>query len=132
MIPITGIRAGSDVESANSHLVNQPLLPPPQCSPHLIPPFQSPSVPAFIPNPAAVQICIDAFTAFRQSVDECKKNLRENMQKIQERLQHSRRLIRELSLTVPPAATAATTSYSGPRSAPTLSNPPPYTSDSPH
>ncbi|KAL6130786.1 hypothetical protein ACLB2K_069165 [Fragaria x ananassa] len=111
-------------------LVNPPLSPPPHFSSHSIPPFQSPSIPAFIPNPAVVQSCIAAFVALQQSMDECNTTFREDMQKIQERLQQShhliherRSLLQELRSKVP---TAATTPSSGPRYAsedPTLPSP---------
>ncbi|KAL6186004.1 hypothetical protein ACLB2K_042126 [Fragaria x ananassa] len=121
----------------SSTLVNPSLSPPPHYSPHLVPPFQSPSVPASIPNPTAVQI-INTFVVFQQGVNECFNDFREGMCQTQERLHESRRLIQELRVMVP---TAATIPNSGPQylpEDPTLtftssvpSNPPPYTSDSP-
>ncbi|KAL6138253.1 hypothetical protein ACLB2K_063536 [Fragaria x ananassa] len=93
-------------------LVNPPLSPPPHFSSHPIPPFQSP---AFIPNHAAVQSCINAFAVFQQGMNEASNDFRENMQKIQESFQQSRRLIRELRTTVP---TASAASFNGPQYAP--------------
>ncbi|KAL6224759.1 hypothetical protein ACLB2K_003614 [Fragaria x ananassa] len=58
---------------------------------------------------------IDAFAIFQQGLNEASNDFRENMQKIQERLQQSRRLIRELRTKVP---TASAASYSGPQYAP--------------
>ncbi|KAL6128993.1 hypothetical protein ACLB2K_072346 [Fragaria x ananassa] len=80
--------------------IRVPPSTPPQCSPH------------FVPNLAAVHI-IDAFAGFRQGMDECFKDFRADLCKVQERLRECGRLIQELRLKVSSAATTL-----GPRYAP--------------